>query len=250
MPGLLLMVFLGLSLFSCASSPEREPPLQNAPVFLGVAGGFYLSKDRAVNTALRDAARRVSLYHAVEAVIQIDEVYNLRYRITGVHNKRELIYDEEYEKYIESLEFDPEKDVYEEHDAVFVRARYQGRGTDRVNYMHPASSGQEKPGWIENPPPEINGYPAAAGFAGGRLSHRDTVVASYEDAIFALVQNNFSTVEAAQETYGDVTAYSSASRVRGKVKGFYILETWTDPQSKAVWTLALAREVSESTTSP
>ncbi|MDR1932122.1 MAG: hypothetical protein LBQ57_04765, partial [Spirochaetales bacterium] len=171
-----MIIFLNLSLFSCATSPERESTLQNAPVFLGVSGGFYLSKDRAVNTALRDAARRVSLYHAVEAIIQFDGVYNLQYRITGVNNKRDIIYDEEYEKYIELLEFDPEKDVYEEHDAVFVRARYKGSGTDRVNYIHPPSNSQRKPRWIENPPSEINGYPAAVGFAERRLSHRDTVV--------------------------------------------------------------------------
>jgi hypothetical protein len=247
MPVRVLTMFLAASLLFCADAAqtaEEDPGARNGAVFLGVAGGFYLSKERAVSLALKDAARRVSMYHQVEASIQFTEVYDPQYRQTNVVNSRKLAYGEDYEKYTACLEYDGEKDVYEEHDAVFVRARYKGID---IKLSYSESKHKNKPEWIENPPSKIEGYPAAIGFAGGQLSHKDTVIASYEDAIFALLQNSTFTVSGVQETKGGLLSDSSTACVSGVIKGFYIVETWTDPRTKAVWTLAAAREITNST---
>jgi hypothetical protein len=100
-----------------------------------------------------------------------------------------------------------------------------------------------KPSWVDSPPAEYGGLPCATGVAASRIHHRDAATASYEDALFALVKNSLAQVYAS----GQMTEYAmldaSLTLVRGPVKGFYIRETWRDPASGAVWTLAAAREV-------
>jgi hypothetical protein len=245
MKGLFLALLIALLLFSCAGFPSGPEPLShNAPVFTGVADGFYLWKNRAIAQALKDAARRVSLYHSVGAYIQFDETYDpASYQGSRIFSQMKIFYDEDYEKYISDLEYD-QKDVYEEYNAVFVRARYKGID---VKVPYSGAEHQSKPQWIENPPPTIEGFPAAVGFAGGQLSYRKTIIASYEDAIFALLQNNGHIITGVQETSGGVFSDSSALRASGIIKGFYIVETWTDPRTKAVWTLAVAREITDFT---
>jgi hypothetical protein len=245
----LIALFLGLSLFNCAGTPSGKPEAgypntrypAGGPVFTGVSNGRYLSKDRALTLALQDAARRVSFFHSVEAVIESSEIYNPRFRISQVQDKRKLIYDTDYEKYLRLLEFDPKRDVYEEHGALFVHAVYTGETEGTAGYRYGARSG--KPLWIENPPAESGGLFYAVGFAGSRLSHKDTVIASYEDAVYALVKNNFSKTYTSQQADENTLLDTSLVLVSGVVKGFHVLETWRDPKSGAVWTLAAAREV-------
>jgi hypothetical protein len=117
---------------------------RNRLIFSGLSDGNYVSKNRAIVSALRDAARKVSFYHAVEAHIQ------------------------------------------------FV---------------------------------EIDGYSAAVGFGEPRLSYKDSVIASCEDAIFALVQNDVTKIAAKQTTYDTTTVDSLVVRASGVIKGLYILET-------------------------
>jgi hypothetical protein len=172
--------------------------------------------------------------------VEFEESYIPQYQGYAVYKNRELIFDEDYEKYMTLLEYDGEKDVYEENNTVFVRTRYKGEGF--IHYSG-AANGGEKPLWIENPPSDIDGYPAATGFASGHLAHKNTVIASYEDAVFALLLNSSLKMAGVQETYNNLLFDTMASRALGTIKGFYVVETWTDPETKAVWTLAVAREI-------
>jgi hypothetical protein len=245
----------------CAGTPETLPDYRNGPhtgdwsglpVFIGVASARYLpnGRNRAIELALRDAARQVAFFHGVEAVIKTTETYDPQLRVTRITETRELVYDTDFEKHLPLLEFNPERDVYEEHGALFVRAAYTGAGGGIAHIDiegiegRPLAAGiPAKPSWVENPPSEYGGFVCAIGVAASRLHHKDTVTASYEDALFALVKNSFSEVYAFRQETGHTMLDTSVILVRGAVKGFFIWETWRDPESGAVWTLAAAREV-------
>jgi hypothetical protein len=240
----LITVLPGLCLLNCAGIPQGEPEAgrrAGALVFAGVSSGPYLSRDRALALALRDAARRVSFFHSVEVVIESSEIYNPRFRISQVNDERTLVYDTDYEKYIPLLGFDPERDVYEEHGALFVRTVYAGETGGAAAY--PSGTGAGKPSWIENPPEKGGGFFYAVGFADSRLFHKDAVIASYEDAVYSFVKNSFSKIYAFQQVDENTMLDISCVFVSGIVKGFHVLEAWRDPESGAVWTLAAAREV-------
>jgi hypothetical protein len=234
-----------LSLLNCAGSPRGNPARRTGyraglPVFAGVSGSPYLSKDRALALALQDAARQASFFHSVKAVINSSETYNPRLRISRITEERELVYDTDYEKYIPLLEFDAKRDVYEEHGALFVRAAYTGGTGGAAGYRRRAGGG--KPSWVGNPPAKRGGLICAVGVSGPRLSYKDAVVASYEDAAYAFVKSGFSETYASQQAENSLVDTASVF-VSGVVKGFQVLETWRDPASGAVWTLAAAREV-------
>jgi hypothetical protein len=238
---LLLKALLCVSLSACAGFPPGNRA--GAPVFTGVSSGHYLSTNRAVTLALQDAARRVSFFHSVEARIKYSEAYNPQFRLSHSDEEKELIYDTDYDKYIRFLEFDPERDVFEENGSLFIRTQYTGEAESPAHYRPAVSRGGRKPSWIDSPPAKIGGSFCAVGYAGPRLSHKDAVIASYENAVYALVQNNFYKVYASQQVYGSTMLDTAAAFASGIVKGFYVLETWTDPKTGVVWTLASAREV-------
>jgi hypothetical protein len=228
----------------CAGAPTEKPETGDrtgAPVFTGVSSAYYLSKDRALILALQDAGRQVSFFHSVEVVIKSSEIYNPQFRIAHIDDEKELVYDTDYGKYIRLLEFDPERDVYEEHGALFVNAVYTGEIRGTAEYHR--RTGTDKPSWVENPPEETGGFLYTVGVAGAHLSHKDTVIASYEDAVYAFVKNSFSNIYASQAVDENTMLDNSFILFSGVVKGFHVLDTWRDPKSGAVWTLAAAREV-------
>lgn len=240
----LVIAIFGLGFLTCTGTPPGESELERTagmPVFIGVSNGHYLSKNRALALALQDAARRVSFFHSVEAVISSSEIYNPQFRISRMNNERKLIYDTEYEKYSRLLEFDPKRDVYEEHSTLFIRAAYTGAIEGAIGHHYRAAPG--KPVWIENPPVENDKLFYAVGFAGSRRSYKDTMIASYEDAVYAFVKSGSYKTYASQQVDGNTMLDASFVLVSGVVKGFHVLETWRDPESGSVWTLAAAREV-------
>jgi hypothetical protein len=255
-----------LLFFSCAGSPPAKNPKAansqadvfwntlpagNQMVFIGVAGENIFNQQEAIDRALEDAARKIAFFYFVGGeVIHRENIGNgaFDYR---VENKTTLDYDKEgYKKYIDALEFDADRDVRIENQAVFVRTRYADPGAPAVQYGYPAAGA--KPGWIDSPPTEISGYLVGIGFAGPRLYHKDTVIASYENAVFALVHSLSSSVKSeitasqnSLDTFASYSAVTSSEAVSsGSVQGFYVLDTWTDPGTRAVWTLAVAKAAS------
>jgi hypothetical protein len=73
------------------------------------------------------------------------------------------------------------------------------------------------------------------------------VNASFEAAIFSIIRTLSGQVASGAVNYqGPGTFdYRSANdttvRTRGKLRSFYVLDTWTDPSNMGVWTLAIAR---------
>jgi hypothetical protein len=225
-------------------APEQEVLPGQALVFTGVAGRLS-NRDEAVQAALRDAARRLSFFYSVSSEARQEERIGGEILDYQVESEYQLQYDEELDKFLDMLEFDPARDVFENNNAVFVVTRIPSE------ISMPASGGysstKERPAWIDTPPLEIKGFTAGVGFAPRFSSHKDTVIASYEDAVVEIIKTAKSTIngelagyENSYSAFGtDVTAnYTVVSH--GTLRHFYVVETWTDPVRLEVWTLAVA----------
>ena len=255
------ILFFSLLAGACASPPPPLPPENGGPapvsfwnsmpsgdlVFIGGAN-LRSNRDESVDLALQDLARRISIFHAVEGEFVSYLKTGSSFFDYASDTQSSLSFNEDYLGFTESLEYDPRADIMQIDNSIFVRARFKGPEAVNIQYEPPPpEAGGARPAWIDSPPAEISGYLAGIGYAGRRSSHRDTVNASFEAAIFSIIRTLSGQVSAGSVNYqGPGTFdYRSASdttvKTRGKLKGFYVLDTWIDPSNRSVWTLAIAR---------
>jgi hypothetical protein len=257
-----VLVF-SLIMSGCASLPSPSPE-NNAPASVGFwnsvpvqglvfIGGANLRSNReeSINLALQDIARRISIFYAVEGEFVSYTKTGSSFFDYASDTRHSLSFNEDYLGFMEDLEYDPDTDVMQIDNSLFIRARYKGPQTIRIQYDMPPVAGEKvKPAWVDSPPAEISGYRVGLGYAGRRASHRDTVNTSFEAAIFSIIRTVSGQVSAGAVNYqGSGTFdYRSADdtmvRARGKLNSFYVLDTWIDPSTMGVWTLAIA-QVSE-----
>ena len=218
-------------------------PREGKLVFLGVSGKRS-RRQEAIDLALEDAVRRIAIFEQVEgeyAVLSNRGGRLLDYRAEASSN---LSYNASYEDYFAFVEFDEISGVFETENSVFVRVSYPGNL--EINYRPSALMPDGKPFWVENPPEMIGKYLVGVGYAGRRNAYKDTVNASYENAIFSVIRNLYSVSSGQSVNYRGAGFLDIASIARqelnasGTIKGFYVLETWTDPKDKSVWALAVA----------
>jgi hypothetical protein len=215
------------------------------PVFFGVSG-VRLNRNEAISLALEDAARRIAFFDHVEGRLTQQELTGSGFLNYRSDSSGELYFSQDYRNLVEDLRFDPENDVFIHNQALFVRVRYPGAVLGGISYTPSRIDG--RPGWIDNPPAVISGYPAGVGYAGPHLFFKDAVIASYENAVFSIIKNVSTTLIVNEsQSWGsgafDFSATGSSQVVaEGALRGFYILDTWADPRTMAVWTLAVARE--------
>jgi hypothetical protein len=221
-------------------------PLNDELIFHGAAG-ILSDREESIRLALEDAARKLAVFHTVEG--QFHAYTNIGAGALDYRSdiQTSLSYDQDYLHYVEELDFDPGRDVLQRGNALFVRARYRPPAPVSIPYTPLPPGGNGKPGWIDNPP-FVSGYTVGIGYAGRRSSPGDTVNQSFENAVFSIIKNTSTLVSERAESFQGEGAYdfsatnSSTLLARGILRGFYALETWTDPQTQGVWTLALARE--------
>jgi hypothetical protein len=216
-------------------------PREGRLVFLGVAG-IRSRIQESVDLALEEAARRVAIFREVGGELSTLSAKGGRLLDYRAESTASLRFDAAYKDYLETLEFDENSDVLRSENAIFVRVRYPG--SLDLPYR---PSGPGKPFWIETPPETIGEYIVGVGYAGRRDAHRDTVIASYENAVFSIIRD-LSAVSWGQnidyrgEGFLDISFTSQQGiDAKGSLMGFYALETWTDPGDKSVWTLAVAK---------
>jgi hypothetical protein len=228
-----------------APPPEQESPVKpEALVFTGVAGRLS-NRDASVQAALRDAARRLSFFYSVTGRASKREhigAASLDYRIESEY---QLTYDEDLDKFLDLLEFDPAQDIFENNNAVFVVTRGPSGLSMPLSRGH--SFKGERPAWIDAPPSEIDGFIAGVGFSSRLASHKDTVIASYENTVLEIIDNINSAVRGEQTSYqnsysafGTEMTNDNSAVSEGTLRHFYVIESWTDPVNLAVWTLAVA----------
>jgi hypothetical protein len=248
---LLFCAFVLVAVFPARNYAQNNglPLTGGELVFTGVAGRFSNRND-SIQAALRDAARRLSFFYSVKGETLVQEHIGAGVFDYSREVERSLSYDEDLEKHLEKFQFDPSRDVFESNNAVFVVARVSAGQPMPSPAGH--SAGRERPAWVDSPPGTIGGFIVGVGFAGRRSFHKDTVIASYENAVFELIENINTTVNDQREIYQNSYSIfdfdmSSSSTVvsRAALKNFYIIESWTDPANLSVWTLAVAEKDNE-----
>jgi hypothetical protein len=246
---------------ACLSTPPLVPPPPEggdpAPVsfwnsmpsrdliFIGGAN-VRANRDESINLALQDIARKVSIFHAVEGeFVSYNRTGSSFFDYTS-NTQSSLFFNEDYLGFTDALEYDPVADVMQINNTIFVRARFKSPERIQIDYQTlPAAGG--RPVWVDSPPAEISGYRVGIGYAGRRASHRDTVNASFEAAIFSIIRTVSGKISADTLNYQGSGTFDYRStnnttlHARGKLNNFYVLDTWTDPSNMSVWTLAIAR---------
>ncbi|MDR1211001.1 MAG: hypothetical protein LBK40_02085 [Spirochaetaceae bacterium] len=213
-------------------------------VFIGGAG-LRSNRDESIDLALRDIARKISIFHEVEGEFVSHNKTGSSFFDYTSDTRSSITFNEDYLGFTENLEYDPVADVMRIDNTIFVRARFRSPESLHIDYQLPPAEG--RPVWVDNPPAEISGYCVGIGYAGRRARVQDTVNASFEAAVFSIIRAVFSQVSADAMNYrGDGTfEYRSVSdaavSARGRLNGFYVLDTWIDPSNMGVWTLAIAR---------
>jgi hypothetical protein len=219
-------------------------PMGNELIFIGASPRYSL-EEKSIQCALEDAARKVALFHFVEGnLTSYQRVGSSIWDYANVFDTN-VDYDADYKKYIEDLVYNEKTDVLHIDNSVFVKTRYKGV-FPAVRYDRSLSKG--KPIWIEQMP-RIEGYIVEVGFATSKVWLSETVNDSIENALFSLIKVMSSIVEGKDESYqgsGIFDLYdSSESTIRAhfSLNGFYVLDSWVDPDTKSVYALALAKDI-------
>jgi hypothetical protein len=222
-------------------------PAESGLVFIGAAGKRSNPKE-TVQFAMEDAARRVALFHKVSGEYAVENYIGSGTFDYANNTYTSMKYDEEGSKqYVDALQFNADTDTIEIENTLFVRTVYPAALPVPVKYRPSYNRTDHKPDWVDNPISEIEGYEAGVGYSGRYSSLTDTFTHSYQNAIFAIIRNINSTSRNTEILYhntGDFFGYwTSSDNVTysyGTLNGFYILDTWLDPKTKSVWTLAIA----------
>jgi hypothetical protein len=197
------------------------------------------NRDEAVRAAVADAARRVALYHGVDAegvVVlnqgsgNLDYFADFDYRMT-IHNDPSA--------YIGSLVFNKDDDVYEKNGSVYVRAKYSG-----VAEVPAYDSVMENgvPDWVINYRADIPGFLTGVGSSRNKGSPQATFQASYENAIVSLLPGLAAKVSGAIIDAKGGKLQQNITTSQGSLTDVMILETWVDSRTSSVWTLLVAKE--------
>jgi len=199
-----------------------------------------MRRESEIAAAREDAARKAAMYNGIYASFQTVHSSGTGLLNYYFESETRLDYDRDYEKYLEKLTFDPDRDVLDIDSGVFIRFSYPAAFPANINYSFPKNP-NGSPGWITEPPQDINGFRAGVGFARRQYRMRDTFVKSCDSAVAAIVSQS-STVMTTSDTVAESRSssffYQSST---GRLTHFLVLEIWIDPDNQNVWTLAVAQ---------
>ena len=210
-------------------------------VIVGISGRQSRREDEIL-LAKEDAARKVSIYHSVEGTLEHVQDIGAGFWDYNVGSNVFIEYDQRLEQFMEKLSYDPDKDVMRnENGVVFVRFTYPAVFPGRINYTFGTNS-DGSPEWTTRPPGELSGFIAGVGRSSRLERIGDTIRRSYENAVASIVSKISSEVSSRELLASATNSTESQiySHSTGKLKNFLVLETWINPRTQAVWTLAIA----------
>jgi len=224
-------------------------PSSGALVFIGVAEKRSDSKE-TLKFALENAAQRVAVFYHVSGEYAVENnigsgAFDYSYR-----TRTRLFTDKEQsKKYVSALQYDVDTDTMEMENSFFIRTVYPSSLPNVVNFSPKYVGADRKPDWIDNPPIGIDGYEIGVGYSGRYSSMTDTFTNSWYNAIFAIIRGINSSARSSDLLYqstGSLFGYKTSNDNMlysfGALDCFYVLDTWIDPKSKSVWTLAVAKK--------
>jgi hypothetical protein len=215
------------------------PPNSSELVIVGVSGRMT-KRDTEIQNASEDAARKVSMYYGVYAEVESSQYTGAGFFEVAVDTTVKIEYGQQIERYLDRLVFDPKRDVFTRNNAVYIRFTYPASFPGDIDYQFDKNP-NGSPKWTTSPPHEINGFPTGVGVARRQERLRDTVMKSYEAAAASFVSNISSSITSSETATSNQGASFVRQQSKGKLTSFLVLETWIDPVSEAVWTLAVAR---------
>jgi len=209
----------------------------NKLIVIGVSSPMS-RRDSEITAAKEDAARKVAMFYGIYGNIQTVSMTGSSFFDYMHDSNVDLIYDTNYERYIDQLTFDPQDDVLITGEAVFVRFQHD---TTIMNIDYRARMINGRPGWIRNHDlPEFDGYITAVGFAQNRRRLKDTIFKSIEDAIARIIEELSTTVNTREIITGQSSSSSIQTKSEGRLINFMVIDFWIEPETRCVYTLAIA----------
>jgi hypothetical protein len=256
---LCLFIFSACSTFS-ASQPvtfvnDSEDsffssfPSDGGLVFIGTAGKRS-NPNETFQLALEDAAQKAAVFHHVSGEYVVENNIGSGAFDYSANTSTRLFTDKEQSKqYVNALQYNAGTDSMELDNSFFIRTVYPSSLPNPVNYYPNYAGADRKPDWIDNPPNEIEGYEIGIGFSGRYSSITDTFTNSWYNAVFAIIRNINTSSQSSDLLYqntGSLFGYKTSNDNMlysfGTLNYFYVLDTWIDPKTKSVWTLAIAKK--------
>ena len=252
----IILIFISLIVISCAgltgdiakekSNAPKENfwvthPKSGAITIIGVSGPQLKPEDE-IAAALLDAAQKVSMFHGV--YVKYESIENIGTRMLDyyVDSEINMVYDEQYDKYLEKLTYVKDRDILKQNNQTFVKFTYSAPFPENISYSNKRNP-DGAPEWTRRPPAEINGMAAGVGFARRHLRMRDTFIKSYQAAAVSIVSQTSTkiTTSTSQNTSEFDNTQFIYRKSSGRLAQFIVIDTWVDPEKLDVWTLAVAR---------
>lgn len=196
-------------------------------------------RDSEIASAKEDAARKVAMFYGIYGSVETTNRTGADYFDYLYNSNIELIYETNYEQYIEQLTFDPLNDVLITGEAVFIRFQHDTAIQD-IGFN--ARMINNRPSWTRAQDiPVFDGYVTAVGFAINQRRLKDTIYKSTEDAIARMIEN-LSTTVYAEEITGTGQGFSGYVQTKsiGRLNNFRVVDFWIEPETRFVYTLAIA----------
>jgi len=215
-------------------------PSDNMITVIGVSNRMR-TRDAEITAAKEDAAQKISMFHGIEGNIETMTSTGSNIMDFAHIPTTELKYNLDFNQYIDKLIFDPEQDVFIANEAVYVRFRYAAEASS-LNYF--PSINNHRPIWTNNRDlPRFDNYHVAVGYSQNQRYFRDTVLRAVQNAVVQMINNLYSSLETLEvDNQGQGAVSTTRSVSSGKLNNFQVIEYWIDPQTRAVWTLAIAKK--------
>jgi hypothetical protein len=243
---ILIMVLLTYTVYGQTKEPGGGSSLYNLRpangelVVIGMAPR-QSTREKSIQAALEDAAKKIALFHGVQGEITKLTADGSGYLDFSYDNDISLEYDRDFQKYIDALHYDPQKDVFNDGANYYVYVRFNAPHSLEIDYTTIFTN--DKPNWIANPPRQISGYTATVGYSGKLKYLRDRTMKSYENAIANMISSIHTEVQEMVNSYehnsGATASKESVQLSKGKLANFFVIELWIDPKDQSVWTLAV-----------
>jgi hypothetical protein len=212
----------------------------NKLTVIGVSNPMLKRQDE-IAAAKEDAARKTAMYFFMRGKMEI--LNNIGSGLFDYQHDSnvEIIYDTDFEKYKNQLTYNPDEDVLVTREGIFVRFQYPTVVT-QINYRSSIVNG--RPDWIRNSErPEFEDYLTAVGFSRNQIRLKDTILKSTEDAVVRMIESLSTTVNTKEiSVSGEGSSSFTHTTSEGTLYGFQVIEFWIEPETRYVYTLAIAKK--------
>jgi hypothetical protein len=215
-------------------------PANGKLTVIGISNRMLRQNDE-ITAAKEDAAKKVAMFYGARGKVErISSTGSGNYDSTIFASNSEITYTANYENFIEQLTYNAETDLIRTNNGVFIRFQHD---TAAANIDYTARYENNHPTWTRNEDmPRVNGYISAVGISQNQRRMKDTIFKATENAIIQMVEQISVAINTRDFTAaGEGSLSTILSQSEGQVVNFQVIEIWTDPNTRYVYVLAIAR---------